>query len=162
MLVPNSLNQPAFDPETNPLNIPIVQVSLFDSDDPHQHYALGRAVESLREENILIVVSGMAVHNLRDIRFAMMDGSGPLPYVEPFDDALKDATESPVEVREQKMADLLSTRLARMAHPSFEHVLPIHIGAGAAGNDLGKRLWTYPELSMSWAQYRFGEVPSTA
>ncbi|RFU32601.1 hypothetical protein B7463_g3719, partial [Scytalidium lignicola] len=152
----------AFDPEKNPLNVPIVQVSLFDSDDPYQHYSLGRAVESLREENIAIIVSGMAVHNLRDLRFAMMSGPEPLPYVKPFDDALKEAAEAPVDVREKKMADLLTTKLARQAHPSFEHVLPIHIGAGAAGSDLGKRLWTLPEMSMAWAQYRFGEVPSTA
>ncbi|KAH8811450.1 Extradiol ring-cleavage dioxygenase, class III enzyme, subunit B [Xylogone sp. PMI_703] len=152
----------AFDPEKNPLNVPIVQVSLFGSEDPYSHYALGRAIESLREENIAIIVSGMAVHNLRDLRFAMMEGSGPFPYVKPFDEALREAAEAPVEAREKKMADLLTTKLARQAHPSFEHVLPLHIGAGAAGSDLGKRLWTLPEMSMSWAQYRFGEVPSSA
>ena len=59
----------AFDPETNPLfpEIPIVQVSLFDSDDPDQHYRLGKAVEALRDEGVQIIVSGMAVHNLKDM-----------------------------------------------------------------------------------------------
>lgn len=56
------------------------------------------------------------------------------------------------------MAALLTRSDARRAHPSFEHLLPIHIGAGAAGKDMGKQLWTLPEGSMSWAQYRFGDV----
>nr|POE59128.1 4,5-dopa dioxygenase extradiol [Quercus suber] len=57
----------AFDPKTNPLNVPLVQVSLFDSEDPDQHYALGRAMRSLREEGVQIIASGMSVHNLRDM-----------------------------------------------------------------------------------------------
>lgn len=55
----------AFDPEKNPLSVPIVQVSLFDIEDPDMHYALGKAVSSLREEGVLVIASGMAVHNLR-------------------------------------------------------------------------------------------------
>ena len=149
----------AFDPEKNPLNVPIVQVSLFDSDDPNQHYHLGQAMQSLREEGIQIIVSGMAVHNLRDFRFSGgRFGQSVMPYAESFDKALKEAAEQPPEKRQQAMADLVKRPDARKAHPSFEHLLPIHIGAGAAGDDLGKQLFTKPEGSMSWAQYKFGEV----
>jgi len=56
------------------------------------------------------------------------------------------------------MVKLLGTKDARRAHPTFEHLLPIYIGAGAAGEDVGKQLWTMPEWGMAWAQYRFGEV----
>ncbi|KAJ9489467.1 hypothetical protein VN97_g3808 [Penicillium thymicola] len=147
----------AFEPDSNPLNVPIVQVSLFHSEDPDQHYRLGRAVASLREQNILIIVSGMAVHNLRDLRFAF-GSSTPMPYAVSFDKALKDAVTTAPGERQKAMAELLKRPDARQAHPSFEHLLPIHIGAGAAGEDRGKRTWTLPEGSMSWAQYRFGEV----
>ncbi|KAJ5557074.1 hypothetical protein N7494_000989 [Penicillium frequentans] len=147
----------AFEPDSNALNVPIVQVSLFDTEDPNQHYRLGQAVARLREENILIVVSGMAVHNLRDMRFTFGKPQ-PLPYAVSFDEALKDAATTKPEEREAAMADLLKRPDARQAHPSFEHLLPIHVGAGAAGADLGKRLWKFPEGSMSWSQYRFGEV----
>lgn len=58
----------AFDPEKNPLGVPIVQVSLFDSEDADQHYRLGEALQGLRDEGVLIVGAGMAVHNLRDFR----------------------------------------------------------------------------------------------
>lgn len=98
----------------------------------------------------------MAVHNLRDLRFTFGD-SRPLPYTVSFDEALKDAVTTAPEDREKAMEVLLKRPDARQAHPSFEHLLPIHVGAGAAGADLGKRLWTFPEGSMSWAQYRFGD-----
>ncbi|CAL5868969.1 uncharacterized protein PFLUO_LOCUS3197 [Penicillium psychrofluorescens] len=145
----------AFEPESNPLAVPIVQVSLFDTEDPIQHYRLGQAVSQLRDENILIIVSGMAVHNLRDLRSTFSDPR-PLPYAVSFDDALKEAVTTPPAEREKAMAALLKRPDARQAHPSFEHLLPIHVGAGAAGMDLGERLWTLPEGSMSWAQFRFG------
>ncbi|KUM58961.1 hypothetical protein ACN42_g8194 [Penicillium freii] len=147
----------AFEPDSNPLNVPIVQVSLFNTEDADQHYRLGQAVASLREQNILIVVSGMAVHNLRDLRFTF-GSSTPMPYAVSFDKALKDAVTTAPAERQKAMTELLKRPDARQAHPSFEHLLPIHIGAGAAGEDLGKRIWTLPEGSMSWAQYRFGEV----
>ncbi|KAG9650933.1 aromatic ring-opening dioxygenase LigB subunit, partial [Aureobasidium melanogenum] len=147
----------AFDPKTNPLNVPLVQVSLFDSDDANQHYRLGEAMQGLREEGILVIVSGMAVHNLRDMWKAMQQPA-PMPYSISFDAALKEAVEQKPENRQKAMADLLRRSDARRAHPSFEHLLPIHIGAGAAGDDNGKQLWTLPQGSMSWAQFRFGEV----
>lgn len=151
----------AFDPESNPLSVPLVQVSLFDSDSGAQHQALGRALASLRNENILLICSGMAVHNLRDMRIAF-GRPGSMPYTEAFDDALRDAAEQASAGREKAMEELLKLPLARKAHPSFEHLLPIYIAAGAAGEDLGKRTWTLPEGSMSWAQYRFGEIPAAS
>ncbi|BAE60190.1 unnamed protein product [Aspergillus oryzae RIB40] len=151
----------AFEPESNPLNVPIVQVSLFKNEDPVAHYRLGQAVSSLRDENILIIVSGMAVHNLRDLWFSMND-SRPLPYTTSFDEALKKAATAPPAEREQALTDLLKRPDARQAHPTFDHLLPIHVGAGAAGDDVGKRLWTMGEGSMSWAQFRFGQVANSS
>ena len=151
----------AFEPGTNPLNVPIVQVSLFGTEDPAQHYRLGQAVQRLRKQNILIIASGMAVHNLRDMFFTM-GNPRPLPYTISFDEALKDATTAAPEEREKKMVQAAKRPDARQAHPYFDHLLPIYIGAGAAGDDLGKRLWTFPEGSMSWAQYRFGEVENSS
>jgi len=147
----------AFSPTENPLKVPVVQASLFMSDDPDQHYRLGQAVASLREEGILIIVSGMAVHNLRDFRLSYGSKTA-LPYAISFDQALKDAVELAPEHRQKAMASLLERPDARKAHPSFEHLLPIHVGAGAAGDDRGLQLWTLLEGCVSWAQYRFGEV----
>ena len=102
----------------------------------------------------------MAVHNLRDFRFTV-GSSDPLPYTSTFDEALKEAVETTPDDRESAMVSLLQRSDARKAHPTFEHLLPIFVGGGAAGEDRGKRLWTMKEGSMSWAQYRFGDVVSS-
>ena len=147
----------AFDPQDNPLNVPIVQVSLFSDEDPDEHYHLGRAIAQFRSQNIAIIASGMAVHNLRDLRLTMGDLK-PLSYTSSFDEALKDAVTALPAQRQKRMATLLKSPDARKAHPTLEHLLPIYIGAGAAGEDTGERLWTFTEGSVSWAQYRFGNV----
>lgn len=149
-----------FNPDENPLTVPLVQVSLCNREDPDQHYALGSALQALREDNILIITSGMAVHNLRDMRFAMMSGQ-ELPYVKVFDRELKKAVveQSTGVERKASLRELLCHESARQAHPTFEHLLPIHIAAGAAGDDEAKQVFTLTEMSFSWAQYRFGEVP---
>jgi aromatic ring-opening dioxygenase catalytic subunit (LigB family) len=134
-----------------------VQVSIFDSPDPDMHYNLGRAVASLRDEGVQIITSGMAVHNLRDMG-KMWGRPGALDYAYTFDEALKQAVEEPPETRQAAMAALLKRPDAKKAHPSFDHLLPIYVGAGAASDETGKQLWTLPEGSMSWAQFRFGEV----
>lgn len=151
---------PAFDPTTNPLNIPVVQVSLFDTEDPGQHYRLGQAIGTLRDQKIVIIVSGMAVHNLRDMQRSLRDPT-PMPYTVSFDEALRAAVTSSAFERERTMPQLLERADARQAHPTFEHLLPMFVGAGAAGDDRGQRLWTLTEGSVSWAQYRFGQVASS-
>jgi len=65
------------------------------------------------------------VHNLRDIAFS---GFGKvMPYTEAFDEALKEAVEGYGigEERDNVMVELLSRP---NAHPTFEHLLPIHVG----------------------------------
>ena len=79
-------------------------------------------------------------------------------YAFSFDEALKEAAATNPEERQARMLALMKRSDARKAHPSVEHILPMHVSAGAAGSDLGEQLWTFPEGSLSWAQYRFGKV----
>ncbi|KAH4182222.1 hypothetical protein HBI56_227190 [Parastagonospora nodorum] len=151
----------AFDPKKNPLNVPIVQVSLFNNEDVDRHYRMGGALQSLRDEGILIVGAGMAVHNLQDFRASRGLGK-TMPYSLSFDDALKDAAMSKPEERHKNMQQLMKRDDGRQAHPTLEHILPMYVAAGAASESAGQQLWTMPELSLSWAQYRFGELPTTA
>lgn len=168
--------------------MPIVQVSLFGNEDPAKHYRLGQAVESLRDEDILIVGAGMAVHNLQDYRATRGTGrtmpyaaSCPfssislafvlhgsdikliltnhvLSYASSFEEALAEAIATKPEERQARMTSLLGTSMASEAHPSTEHILPMYIAAGAAGSDAGERIWALPEGSLNWGQYRFGKT----
>ncbi|GAM82799.1 hypothetical protein ANO11243_007850 [Dothideomycetidae sp. 11243] len=151
----------AFDPQQNPLGVPLVQVSLFDSDDADQHYRLGEALAGLRDEGVLIIVSGMAVHNLREM-FSFRGQPGSAPYAVSFLEAFGKAVEEEPKDRQAAMVALLTRSDARRAHPSFEHLLPIHVGAGAALNDTGKLLFSYPDGTLGWAQCRFGEVQAAS
>lgn len=149
----------AFDPVTNPLNAPIIQVSLFSNEDEGMHYRMGQALEALRHEGILIVGAGMAAHNLQDFRTMRSTGKvWNMPYTSSFDDALNEAASSDPENRRSAMSALMKRPDARRAHPSLEHILPMYVAAGAAGSDVGERLWTMPEGSLNWAQYRFGSI----
>lgn len=148
----------AFDPATNPLGCPLVQVSLFRSEDPDAHYALGRAVAPLRDDGVVIIGTGMTVHNLRDMRVAWGRPT-PLPYAVSFDNALKEAVEAEPGVRQERMAAVTRRPDARQAHPWMDHLMPVYIAAGAAGEDKGSQIWTMQEASFAWAQYRFGQVP---
>ncbi len=126
----------AFDSKENPLNIPIVSMGLFGSDDGAAHFRLGEALACLRDEGVVIIASGMAVHNLRDFRRAMQGGfvggvAKPMEYCESFDEALKVAVETPPKGRKEAMLGLLKRGDARKAHPSLEHLLPVYVGAGA-------------------------------
>jgi 4,5-DOPA dioxygenase extradiol len=89
-------------------------------------------------------------------------GLTPCSYSFTFDDALNDAVTSDPEEREEKMQELMKRSDGRQAHPTLDHILPMYVAAGAAGQSSGKQLWTMPEISLSWAQYRFGELPNTA
>ncbi|KAF9879512.1 hypothetical protein CkaCkLH20_03055 [Colletotrichum karsti] len=144
----------AFNPDANPLNVPLVQVSLFHSEDPDAHYRLGRAVSALRDEGVVIIGAGMSVHNL----YEMGGGPEPMPYSVSFDNALKEAVESKVEERQERLAQICRRPDAKQAHPWMDHLMPLHVAAGAAGEDLGKQLWTMQEGSFAWAQYRFGSA----
>lgn len=147
----------AFDPKKNPLNVPIVQVSLLSNEDPEQHYRIGRALEKLRDEGVLFIGAGMAVHNLHDFRKARSN-TKVMPYASSFEEGLKEAVSVEPEGRQAAMMALLKRSDAKAAHPSLEHLLPLHVVAGAAGSDVGERLWALPEGSLNWAQYRFGAV----
>ncbi|KAK9319595.1 Extradiol ring-cleavage dioxygenase, class III enzyme, subunit B [Lipomyces orientalis] len=143
-------------PEFQALKVPIVQVSLFGTDNPNQHVALGKALAPLRDENILIICSGMTVHNLREM--GKYWGS-VAPYSKRFDDTLERAISTQVgTAREDALANLIETNDANKSHPTKEHLLPIYIAAGAAYNEKGERLYTNQTSSLAWGEYRFGSL----
>ncbi|ORZ05864.1 putative aromatic ring-opening dioxygenase LigB subunit [Lobosporangium transversale] len=144
--------------------IPIVQMSLaYMRGQPAEkafafHYKLGQALTQLREENVLIVASGTAVHNLRDLGLYMRSGK-VAPYVAPFDALLdKVALTEPKEAREKAaVEEMAKSPHLYSAHPSLDHLLPFHVALGAAGEDKGKVLHKNFILSLSESAYSFGE-----
>jgi len=121
--VPLSLIWPAAD-------IPVLQVSIQSHLGPAHHMQVGRALAPLRNEGVLIVGSGSFTHNLRILRRESMDAPqlpGAIAFADWFHGALSD----------RRTADLLTYRTrapaAEEQHPTDEHLLPIYVALGAAG-----------------------------
>jgi aromatic ring-opening dioxygenase catalytic subunit (LigB family) len=111
-------------------DVPVVQLSLKHGLDPKLHLALGRALAPLREHGILIVGSGLSYHNLRAFGPAGKAASTA------FDQWLRRTLlgTSPTE-RAAGLIDWQEAPAARQAHPREEHLLPLMVAVGAAGDD---------------------------
>ena len=110
-------------------NIPVIQLSLDYSRPPHEHLALGRQLRALREQGVLIVGSGNTVHNLRAIGRQMPDDQAH-DWAQAFDAftarQLSDGNHA-------ELANFLALgQVAKMAHPTHDHFLPLLHTAGAA------------------------------
>ncbi|HEY9763363.1 MAG TPA: class III extradiol ring-cleavage dioxygenase [Trichocoleus sp.] len=133
--------------------IPVTQLSIQYQQGGEHHFRLGRALEPLRDEGVLIVASGAATHNLR--AFNPTYEAPPPDWVTAFDDWLSDA------IAQHDTQSLLNYRqLAPHAadnHPTEEHLLPLFVALGAGGKDAqGRQLhssYTYGVFSM--AAYAF-------
>jgi Uncharacterized conserved protein len=128
--VPLRLLYPDADIPVVPLSIQPGQAGL--NPGPAHQYALGRALAPLRKEGVLVIGSGSITHNLHDFR-AGYSAEREAPYVRPF-----------IGWIEQKLAAgdidaLLDYRrqapFAQRAHPTDEHLLPLFVALGAAGDD---------------------------
>ena len=73
-------------------DIPIFQLSVQPGQTPAHHIALGRKLAPLREEGVLVMGSGSAIHNLRAL-VRDGDSSEPEPWAQAFDDWLTEAVE---------------------------------------------------------------------
>jgi 4,5-DOPA dioxygenase extradiol len=103
-------------------DIPIVQLSINETQPPSFHYELGKRLASLREEGVLIIGSGNIVHNLS--AYAWGEGD-----VHPFDWAVRfeeHARELLLKGDDAPLANYQSFgRDAIMSAPTPEHYLPL-------------------------------------
>jgi 4,5-DOPA dioxygenase extradiol len=133
-------------------DVPALQLSVQPARGTREHVALGRALAPLREEDVLVLGSGGAVHDLRSFR----PGSSAVPaWAAAFEDRLVAAVEAGDEAAlvDYRGGDGLGAR----AHPSEEHFMPLLVAFGAGGGVPGSTLhrgFTHGGLSM--AAFSFG------
>ncbi|HYG89971.1 MAG TPA: class III extradiol ring-cleavage dioxygenase [Azospirillum sp.] len=109
-------------------DIPVAQLSVQPRRSAADHIALGRALAPLRDEGVLILASGGAVHNLRDFRFGS-ERAAPWAgaFADWLDGALTAGDVDAVAHWKERCPE------ARLAHPTDEHFLPLPVALGAAG-----------------------------
>ena len=109
-------------------DIPVIQLSMDYSRAPEDHYALAQQLKALRDRGVLIVGSGNIVHNLRQMQ---RGASGNQAY----DWALEFDQTTGGLIQQGNLGALQNFlklgNLAKMAHPTHEHYLPLLYAAGA-------------------------------
>jgi aromatic ring-opening dioxygenase catalytic subunit (LigB family) len=133
-------------------DVPVVMLSMKTNYDVSEHIAAGQALQTLRDEGILIIGSGLTYHNMRGFgRAESMQVS-----VE-FEQYLHDAVTDPDEAtRLEKLRQWEQSPAARRAHPHEDHLVPLMVAAGAAGADIGERIVLDNVMNVVMASYRFG------
>ncbi|WP_151982097.1 DODA-type extradiol aromatic ring-opening family dioxygenase [Acinetobacter guerrae] len=140
-------------------DIPVVQLSLKKGLDPQQHIAMGRALAQLRDENVLIVASGLSYHNLRMFNAHAAEPSRA------FDQWLfETVVEQQGSERNERLNQWELAPAARIAHPREEHLLPLMVAVGAAEGEQATRNYHEAKFmgGLSVSNFAFGELKATS
>jgi aromatic ring-opening dioxygenase catalytic subunit (LigB family) len=135
-------------------DMPLVQLSLRADFDPAAHIKVGELLAPLRDEGVLIIGSGFSFHDTRGI----MNGAGAAASAT-FDQWLNDTlVESSPDVRGQRLLRWSAATAARAAHPREDHLIPLMVAVGAAGDDTGTRIYHQTDFmgAITVSSYRFG------
>ncbi|KAG9457165.1 hypothetical protein H6P81_001673 [Aristolochia fimbriata] len=133
-------------------DVPVVELSVQPNRDGTHHYNMGKALAPLREQGVLIIGSGNAVHNLKALG---TDDEPVFPWALAFDTWLKDAL---FNGRHEDINQYVEKAPSpAMAHPTPEHILPLHVALGAAGEKTQAELihHSWSLASLSYACYKF-------
>lgn len=113
-------------------DIPVIPLSIQSEGGPEAAWRLGQALRSLPVQGFLIIASGNLTHNLRDFQKVGRNGGQTPAYVREFTDWIADrlaARDLPALLNYRRQAPG-----AAQAHPTDEHLLPLYVALGAAGN----------------------------
>lgn len=138
-------------------NIPVIQVSLNANLDASTHLALGRALAPLREEDVLILGSGGAVHNLRALDWGDFASANTAPWASEFQSWLDATLALTGKARSARLEAWTQAPNARTAHPRAEHLMPLHVAVGAAESERAVKIHdAWQMANMSMAAWRLG------
>ena len=114
-------------------NIPCIQLSLVNTLDASTHLAIGRALQALDYDNLLVLGSGFSFHNMRAFFAAQTPEiqARNLAFEDWLEQTCGDSSLSEPE-RAKRLADWEQAPHARFCHPREEHLLPLHVCYGLA------------------------------
>ncbi|MNK06210.1 LigB family dioxygenase [compost metagenome] len=111
-------------------DIPVYQLSLDLTLPAEQHYEIGKQLQKLREEGVLILGSGNIVHNLRMLR-RRTGGDEVYPWAHKFDDDIKQALLKRDDQGVIRYEELYPEE-SILAVPTPEHFVPLLYTLGAS------------------------------
>jgi len=134
--------------------MPLVQLSLRADYDAADHIKVGELIAPLRDEGVLIIGSGFSYHDTRGMR----SGAGA-EVSATFDRWLNDTlVVAPPDERRRRLVNWSTAPAARAAHPREDHLIPLMVAVGAAGNEVGSRVYHQSDFmgKITVSSYRFG------
>jgi 4,5-DOPA dioxygenase extradiol len=103
-------------------NIPVLQLSMDYAKTPREHYDFAKELYALRKKGVLIMGSGNMVHNLRMVRWDMMQG-GAFDWAQEINEQFKNHI---LNQDHERLIDYKKLGSAAMlAIPTPEHYLPM-------------------------------------
>lgn len=112
-------------------DIPVAQISLRRGASPAENEQLGKALRTLRDEGVLIIGSGSLTHNLYAFRGASIDADVP-SWVSEFGEWMHAGIKSN---QHEALRDYrVQAPFAVRNHPTEEHLMPLFVVMGAAGD----------------------------
>lgn len=103
-------------------DIPVVQLSIDETQTPNLHYEIGKRLATLRDEGVLVIGSGNIVHNLHTYAWGRHE-------VEPFDWAVRFEKQAREFLLEGNHAPLVDYEAlgndAMLSAPTPDHYLPL-------------------------------------
>ncbi|MCA8917228.1 MAG: dioxygenase, partial [Planctomycetes bacterium] len=109
-----------------------------------------RALAPLRDEGVLIIGSGMSYHDLRGFF------RDPREVSQTFDAWLQKSVTAEPGQRNELLTEWAQAPAARQAHPREEHLIPLMVTAGAAGQDPATIPYTGTFANAQITAFRFG------
>ncbi|KAF9870643.1 hypothetical protein CkaCkLH20_11949 [Colletotrichum karsti] len=146
-------------------NVPIIQLSVLVSEDPEEHFKMGRALSSLRDSNIAILGSGFAsLHNLSKMRFLFMGDPNAAAklgkQVNEWNKELTNAvTKEKTEDRTKALSGWRKFSHSYDMHPrgGGEHFMPLLVCAGAADDEVAG-VYQDEFLGLDIKTYYWGDI----
>jgi 4,5-DOPA dioxygenase extradiol len=139
-------------------DVPVVSLSVNPDIAPQEQYRIGKALADLRAEDVLIIASGVTVHNFSTLRWRDTSGKADSWAVE-FDDWVLDKA-ARWDLESLFAYESLAPH-ARLAVPpqGREHFVPLFYALGAADDQrTAKELFrTYQMGNLSYVVWQFGE-----
>lgn len=160
-----------------------VVLSLRGDLDPQFHIDIGKALAPLRSQNVLIIGSGSSAHGFfgrasttekkrgaklfddwlavwpwrtPPLIYSLTHTCTPLPKRE--QDTMNPAKHS-AEEREKLLVAWSKAPGANLAHPREEHLMPLHVAAGAADGDDAVKFFDKPSFGgFAFSMFRFGSL----
>jgi 4,5-DOPA dioxygenase extradiol len=130
-------------------DIPILQMSIDRTKTFEEHYKLAQKLAPLREQNVLILLSGNLTHNFSHINFNNADAL-PFDWALKFDNTIKDAfltNDKSTIINIKQVSDVY-----KINHPTDDHYIPLIYLMGVRSEEdkvsFPHMSWQYGTMSM--------------